>query len=70
MVKVTVNVLLMAVLAWAMMGCKTLSKDEEQNTHKYSRVSEINRRMLAEDIERLLLLDKPSTLSPDAVPSY
>jgi hypothetical protein len=46
-----------------MMGCQTLVRDKEQQIRKYSHVSDFNRRMLAEDIDYLLLLDRPSMLS-------
>jgi len=36
---------------------------EEQQIRKYSRMSEINRRLLVEDIDAILLLDKSTQLS-------
>jgi len=37
--------------------------DKEQQVRKYSRISDMNRRMLADDIDAVFLLDKPSQLT-------
>jgi len=44
-------------------GCQTLTRDSDQQIRKYSRVADVNRRLLAEDVDTLLLLDEPSTLT-------
>ena len=46
------------------MGCETMTNGPEQQITKYSRISELNRRMLAEDVDAILLLDRPSILTP------
>lgn len=53
---------LLALLVFAG-GCKTLSRDGELQIRKYSRLSDLNRRMLAEDVDKYLLLDRPSRLT-------
>ena len=45
-------------------GCQTLTMDAAQQTNNYSRIADHNRRMLADDINALLLLDQPSGLTP------
>ena len=45
-------------------GCQTLTRDKEQQIRKYSRISNVNRRLLAEDSDRFFLLDRPSRLTP------
>jgi hypothetical protein len=44
-------------------GCSFIGVDREAKIRKYSRISEINRRMLADDFEGTLMLDRPSSLS-------
>ena len=44
-------------------GCATMVNTEEEQIRKYSRMSEINRRLLAEDIDTILLLDRSTQLS-------
>ncbi|MBN1766394.1 MAG: hypothetical protein JW860_14140 [Sedimentisphaerales bacterium] len=50
-------------LVFVLVGCQTLSGDKEMQMRRFSRVSDLNRRMMAEDMEAVLLLDKPSSLS-------
>ena len=47
----------------SLLGCQTLTRDREQQITKYSRISDLNRRMLNEDLDRIFLLDRPSSLS-------
>ena len=54
---------LVLTLGFALSGCQTTTRDSEQQIQKYSRISDMNRRMLAEDVDALLLLDEPSSLS-------
>ena len=62
MFRVLVPVILAGVGAF-LGGCQTMTRDSEQQIHKYSRVSELNRRMFAEDVDTFLLLDEPSALT-------
>ncbi|MBN1844768.1 MAG: hypothetical protein JW810_03730 [Sedimentisphaerales bacterium] len=59
--------LIMALLVMAigsmLAGCQTMAHDQKQQIRKYSHISEVNRRLLAEDIDKYLLLDKPSRLT-------
>ena len=54
---------LLAALVVSLVGCQTPVRDEEQQVRQYSKMSELNRRMLAEDIDHILLLERPSRLS-------
>ena len=65
MTKFILTVLFSSLLALSvtLTGCQTLSKSKEQQIRKYSRISELNRRMLAEDVDKYLLLDRPSRLT-------
>ncbi|MBN1435852.1 MAG: hypothetical protein JW936_02150 [Sedimentisphaerales bacterium] len=54
---------LLIALVFCTVGCQTPSRDSEQSIQQYSRIAEINRRMLAEDMEAFWLLDRPSRLS-------
>jgi hypothetical protein len=60
------TLLLVVLLAAAALlgGCATLSKDSEQEVRSYSRISELDRRMWAEDMDTFWLLDHPSRLTP------
>ena len=44
-------------------GCQTTTRNEEQQIRKYSRIADINRRMFAEDMDAIFLLDRPSDLT-------
>ena len=68
MLKITVSLVLL-VLFFSLTGCQTLTGDSEQNVQKYSRIADLNRRMLAQDFETFWLLDKPSSLTRYYVPS-
>ena len=63
--KITVLLALSGLLTLAgfLGGCQTLSSDKEMQIRKYSRISDLNRRMLHEDVEAIMLLDRPSNLS-------
>ena len=65
--KIMVSIVLVGI-AMMLGGCQGLTSDSEQNIRKYSRISELNRRMLADDIEAMLLLDRPGRLSRYNVP--
>ena len=62
MSKLIVPVLLV-LLVVSLVGCQTPIHDEEQQVRQYSKMSELNRRMLAEDIDHILRLERPSRLS-------
>lgn len=53
----------MAGVGLLLTGCQTMTMDSEQHIRHYSRVADLNRRMLAEDVDALLLLDQPSSLT-------
>jgi len=65
--KVIITVLFLA-LGLFPAGCQTVTRTKEQQIRKYSRIADLNRRMLAEDIDALLLLDEPSSLTQWHVP--
>ena len=44
-------------------GCETLTRDKDQQYRRYSRLADLNKRLLAEDIDSFFLLDKPSSLT-------
>lgn len=44
-------------------GCQSVTRDDQQNIRRYSRIADLNRRMLTDDMDALLLLDRPSMLS-------
>ena len=44
-------------------GCATLTRDEDQQSRRYSRLADLHKRLLAEDIDSFFLLDKPSSLT-------
>ncbi len=62
MLKVTFATLLVS-LALMIGGCQTLTNTPEEQNRKYSRISNLNRMMFNEDIDNILLLDKPSQLT-------
>ncbi|MCP4710386.1 MAG: hypothetical protein GY869_17320 [Planctomycetes bacterium] len=49
-------------------GCQTTTGTPQQNTQKYSRIMELNRMMIMDDIESFWLMDRPSNLSYYRVP--
>ena len=51
------------VLTTFLGGCQTLNRNNEQQIRKYSRISDLNRRMMADDFDKIMLLDRPSRLS-------
>jgi hypothetical protein len=65
MLKTSITLVLTVSLAVLIFlsGCQTLSSDKEQQVRKFSRISNLNRRMLNEDIQNAWLLDRPSYLS-------
>ena len=69
MLKITVSLLLL-VLFLSLTGCQTLTADSEGNIQEYSRIADLNRRMLAQDIEAFWLLDRPSRLTRYYIPSH
>ena len=44
-------------------GCQTMTRTKEQQIRKYSRMSEINRRLFVEDVDAIFLMDKSTQLS-------
>ena len=65
MIKIVVKSVFCSLLVLTIFlgGCQSLSRNNDQQVRKYSRVSDLNRRMLAEDLDKILLLDRPSRLT-------
>ena len=63
-------VLLAIILGLGIMltGCQTTTGTPQQNAQKYSRILELNRMMIMDDIETFWLMDRPSSLSYYRVP--
>ncbi len=59
----TITLSLLLSVGIFLVGCETPALDKEQQYRKYSRIADINRRMMGHDIDALLLLDKPSSLT-------
>ena len=51
-------------------GCATINRSKEQQIQKYSPMAELNRRMIAEDIDKAMLMDRPSRLSEWHITGY
>ncbi len=66
--KLFIGLLLASFLAISA-GCDSMTRGSDQQITKYSRISELNRRMLAEDVDSILLLDRQSHLTPWYVPA-
>lgn len=62
MLKVMITALLVCSAVF-LSGCQTVTRNKEEQIRKYSRISDLNRRMLAEDMDAILLLDRPSSLT-------
>jgi hypothetical protein len=43
-------------------GCETMVRTGDQQKQKYSRLNDINRRLLAEDMDAILLMHEPTNL--------
>ena len=67
MFRVVLTVILLG-LAVILIGCQTLTETPQQSQQRYSRIAELNRLMLNEDIDTLLLMDRPSYLTPRRLP--
>ena len=68
-----IRLLIVALLLCAALllgGCQTLTSDSAQETQKYSRIADLNRRMLTDDMNAVFLLERPSRLSNFHVRSY
>jgi len=44
-------------------GCETLTRDVDQQYRHHSRLEDLHERLLAEDVDSVLLLDRPSRLT-------
>jgi len=49
-------------------GCETMVRTSDQQKLKYSRLEDINRRLLAEDMDSLFLMNEPSRLTSWHIP--
>lgn len=54
----------LTVIGVALAGCQTLVYTPEEQAVKNSRIRSLNRRMLAADVDALLMLEQPSHLTP------
>jgi len=65
MLKTVMKMGLVALFCLALFtgGCDSISSNKEQRIRRYSHIADVNRRLLTEDIEMTLLLDRPTTLS-------
>ncbi len=46
-------------------GCQRPSMTEQRNkARQYSRIAELHRQMMIEDVDKYLMLDRPTRLSP------
>lgn len=50
-------------VGFCLSGCQTMVHTKDEQIRKYSRMSDINSRLLAEDIDAILLLDQSTRLS-------
>ncbi len=50
-------------VGFCLTGCQTMTRTKEQQIRKYSRMSDINRRLFVEDIDAILMMDKSTQLS-------
>ena len=70
----TVSKLILAVILWALLlmpfGCAQdqLGETVAQGRRRHRRVLRINRQEMMSDIDRFLLLDKPSRLTDKRIP--
>ena len=60
--KVVCLIIVMALWGSLLGGCETMVRTGEQQKQKYSRLNDINRRLLAEDMDAVLLMREPSHL--------
>ncbi|MCF7958345.1 MAG: hypothetical protein K9M57_07855 [Phycisphaerae bacterium] len=51
-------------------GCATVNRSREEQIQKYSRMAELNRMMIAEDIDKYLFMERPSRLSEWHITGY
>ena len=65
MLKATLTIALAVLLSVLILvgGCQTITRDKEQQIRKYSRIADLNRRMLAEDWDTFWLLNRSSHLT-------
>jgi len=68
MLRVVLLVTVILGLGIVLTGCQTTAGTPQQNAQKYSRVLELNRMMIMDDIETFWLMDRPSNLSYYRVP--
>ena len=72
MVKATTIYLFCVIVTLCMLisGCQTMTMDKEQHIRHLSRVSAHHKRMLAEDVDSIFMINRPSRLSNWHVPDY
>lgn len=67
--KTGVMALVLGASAMSMLtGCETLTESPGQNRVRMARAIDTNAKQAPDDLERILLVDKPSTLTDRPVP--
>ncbi len=51
-------------------GCATVVRSPEEQVQKYSRMGELGRHMITEDLDKYMLMDRPSRLSEWHISKY
>ena len=59
---------LLCVLVFWLGGCRQLGESQTEERVRHQRNASIERQELSEDVDRALLMDKPSRLTPKKVP--
>ncbi len=49
-------------------GCETLTESPGENRNRMARAIDTNGKQIPDDVERILLIDKPSTMTDRPVP--
>lgn len=67
--KTGVMAIVVGALAMTMLpGCETLTESPGQNRVRVARAIDTNGKQIPDDFERVMLIDKPSTLSDRPIP--
>ena len=53
----------LAVIGLMLSGCQSTTHSKEEQIRKYSRMSTLYKMMMVDDIDKMLLMDRPSRLS-------
>ena len=63
-----ISICLVCATGFSLVGCSTSATQKEMRYRKYSHIAEMNRRAMADDVDKLLLLDRASMLSEWILP--